>query len=129
MADKKELTGRQRKAIAGLLSSRNVQEAAIAAHVGERTLYRWLTFTDFRAALLDAEGQAIDAAARRLIAMQEQAIDTLARVLKDDQAGRAVQLRAAQAVLDYLLKLRELRNIEQRLIELERTVYRDKKPG
>lgn len=115
-----ELSSRQRKAIAALLSTRNVSEAAQASHVGERTLYRWLTLPDFRAAVTEAEGEAIDAAARRLIGLQDDAITTLQAVLDDSQAGAAVKLRAAQAVLDYLLKLREVRSIEQRLTELEK---------
>lgn len=115
-----ELSSRQRKAIAALLSTRNVTEAAQASQVGERTLYRWLTLPDFRSAVTEAEGEAIDAAARRLIGLQDSAINTIQDVLA--KASAAVKLRAAQTILDYLLKLRELRSIEHRLTELERTV-------
>lgn len=121
MADN-ELTTKQKQAIAALLSSRNVKEAAHAAHVSERSLYRWLTLPAFRAAVLEAEGNAIDWATRRLIGLQDGAIDTLESVLNDFQAGAGVRLRAAQAVLDYLLRLRELRNIEERLAVLEKAV-------
>lgn len=119
-----ELTNRQRKAIAALLSTRNVTEAAQASQVGERTLYRWLTLPDFRSAVTEAEGEAIDAAARRLIGLQDSAINTIQDVLA--KASAAVKLRAAQTILDYLLKLRELRSIEHRLTELERTVQNGK---
>jgi hypothetical protein len=113
------LSERQRRAIAALLSARNVGEAARAANVGQRTLYRWLADAGFRAALLEAEGDAIDAATRRLVGLTEAAIDTLTTVMNDAEAPRGVQLRAAQGVLDYLLKLRELRNVEERLSRLE----------
>lgn len=118
-----ELTTKQKQAIAALLSSRNVVEAAKAAHVGERSLYRWMNLPDFRAALIDAEGGAIDQATRRLIGLQNGAIDTLESVLIDSQTSAGVRLRAARAILDYLIKLRELRNLEERLINLESMVY------
>lgn len=118
-----ELTTPKRRAIAALLSTRNVLEAARAAHVGERTLHRWLCEPVFRAAVLEAEGAAIDQAARRLIGMQDGAIDTLSELLDDVGTPAAVKLRTAQAILDYLLRLRELRNVEQRLTDLEAAIY------
>lgn len=117
------ISGRQRKAIAALLSSKNVPEAASAAGMGERTLYRYLGDPAFRLALADAEGEAIDGATRRLLAMQDLAIDTIAEVLRDSASSAGVKIRAAGQVLDYLLKLRELRNIEQRLVLLEAASY------
>ena len=119
-----KLNSRQRKAIAALLSSRNVQEAAQTANIGERTLYRWLAEnTVFRAALYAAEGEAIDAATRRLLSLKDTAIDTLAEVIAAPEKSPTGRLRAAQGVLDYLLKMRELRNLENRITELEKLVY------
>lgn len=126
MAETENLTTAQKRGIVALLTERDVRAAARAAKVGERTLARWLTFPAFREALLDAEGAAIDAATRRLLGLQSDAIDTLANTLSDPKAGAAVKLRAAQAILDYLLKMRELRNIESRLIRLEVMIYGDK---
>lgn len=117
------ISGRQRKAIAALLSSKNVPEAASAAGMGERTLYRYMGDPAFRLALADAEGEAIDGATRRLLAMQDLAIDTISEVLRDSASSAGVKIRAAGQVLDYLLKLRELRNIEQRLVLLEAASY------
>jgi phage terminase small subunit len=119
-----ELTNRQRKSIAALLSTSNVVEAAKVSKVGERTLYRWLTLPEFRSAVTEAEGEAIDAAARRLIGLQDSAISTIQEVLA--KASAAIKLRAAQTILDYLLKLRELRSIENRLTELEKAVQNGK---
>jgi len=44
----------------------------------------------------------------------------------DEAAGAHVRLRAAQALIDYLLKLRELRNIEARLARLEAELVPDR---
>lgn len=116
------LTPRQRRSIAALLSCRNIPEAARVAKVGERTLYRWMTKTSFRAALVQAEEEAIDAATRRLLGLQNAAIDTLGNVLKDVDNSPNVRISAARSVLDFLLKLRELRNVESRLIALEQVI-------
>jgi len=100
-----------------------VRAAAKLSGVSERSLHRWLAEPTFRAAVLSAEGDAIDHAARRLIGLQDDAIDTLQDVLANRSTNVADRLRAAQSVLDYLLKLRELRNIEQQLSDLEGLVY------
>jgi len=184
-----KLTPRQNKAITALMSSKNIGETAVQAGVSERTLYRWLSSPEFRTALLEAEGEAIDTAARRLIGNQSKALEEIedvfrladeqARVniadfvseepkaitagrgkekqiyyiesgslnwdeirerghlikkisfnqygpileLYDSQAAAILKLRTSQVVLDYLLKLRELRNLEARLAELEAAVY------
>jgi uncharacterized protein YaaQ len=121
MADK-NLSNRQRKAIGALLSSRNITEAAKVAQVSERTLFRWLADENFRQVLLTAESGLIDAATRRLIGLQEAAIETIFIILKDEQSGPAVRLRAAQSVLDHVLKLRELRDIESRIAHIEEVI-------
>jgi hypothetical protein len=118
-----ELSTKQQRAIAALLCSRDVPAAAALAKVGARTLYRWIAEDDaFRAALTVAEGAAIDAATRRLLGLQESAIATLEGVLDDADASPSARVRAAGMVIDYLLKLRELRNVESRLAALEQAL-------
>ena len=63
--------------------------------------------------------QAIDTATRRLLQLQDPAVDALGDILKDPDAAPTVRLRAATSVLDYLIRLRELRNVEARLLTLE----------
>lgn len=124
MAEKKgnqDLTPRQRRALAALLTSRDVKAAAEASGVGARTLYRWLDLPAFRAALAAAEGDAIDQATRNLITLTQPAIGVITQTMRETNPA-AVRLRAAQSVLDYLLKLRELRNVEERLEALEKAV-------
>lgn len=113
------ISGKQQRAILALLSTKNVAEAAQQAKVGERTLWRWLGDPLFRVHLAGAEADMLDAATRRLLQLQDGAIETVQAIMQDSEASAGVRLRAAQAVLDYLLKLRELRNVEQRLTALE----------
>lgn len=113
------LTPKQTRAIPALMSARNIGDAAKAANVAERTLYRWMGDPNFRLRLNEAEGEAIDTATRRLLQLQDPAIDALGDILQDPETSPTTRLRAATAVLDYLIKLRELRNIEARLLFLE----------
>ena len=114
------LTGSQQRAVQALLSAKSVSAAGPVAHVSERPLFRWLSEPAFRAALTAAESNLIDAATRRLLQLQGAALDTLETLLGDDtDASAGVRLRAAQVALEHLLRLREMRDIEQRLTALE----------
>ena len=117
-----ELTKGQRRAIEALLNTKSVREAAELAELGERTVFRYLGDPFFRQQLSAAEGDLIDQATRRLLALQGAALDTFEGVLANEEASDTVRLRAAQSVLDSLLKLRELRNIEARLVALESAI-------
>ena len=113
-------TTKKTRAIAAMLTTSTVADAAAAAGVGHRTLARWLADDpEFRSALQRAEGLAIDAAVRRLVGLQDAAVDVFDDVLSNSSISPTVRLRAASSVIDYLLKLRELRNLEERLAALE----------
>lgn len=112
------LNAKQQRAVLALLSEPSVAKAAAAAQVGERTLYKWLRLPAFRGAVAALEGELIDEATRRLLAMQDAALSTIENLLLSD-APPSVRLRAAQMVIENLLKLRDLRNTESRLAALE----------
>jgi phage terminase small subunit len=119
MASNGTLTNRQRKAIAALMSSRNVAAAAQAAGVGLRTLHRWLDDPAFVAELQAAERQAIDGAIRQLADLSGLAVDTLRSAMNDAGAAHAVKIRAADIALARLIPLKELADLEQRIAALE----------
>jgi transposase-like protein len=113
------LTARQQKGIDALLSAASVSAAAAQSGIGRRTLYRWIReCPEFVAALRDAEGLAVDQAARMLAGAGGQAVHRLV-ALADGAEREAVQLRAADAILARLLQLRELVALEARLAALE----------
>jgi hypothetical protein len=114
-----DLTTRQQRTIAALLAARNVREAAKQVKVSERTVYTWLAEPVFRAALYEAEGHLIDAATRRLLQHQDVALTVILTIMADEEIAPSTRLRAAIAIIDFMLKLRELRSIEQRLTALE----------
>ena len=115
----KELTPKQTQAITALLSERSIAAAARQSGVGVATIYRWFDDPVFSKALTAAEGQAIDAAARSLVGMADKALGAVAGVLDDPAAHPATRLRAAEIVLNNLLKMVELRNLERRIKALE----------
>jgi hypothetical protein len=115
-----KLTPRKRRAIAALLTERDIKSAALAAKVGARSLYRWLDDPAFRAALAKEERATIDGITRRLVDGQGEALDTI-DLVRRAAAKPSDRLRAAQAWVDYVLKYKNL-DIEARVIELEKAV-------
>jgi hypothetical protein len=118
--DSNEISAQQQRAITSLLTAKNVAAAAKDAKVGLRTLHRWLAEDGaFKRALSAAEGELINTATRRLLTYQEHAITVIASIMADKAHSATVRLRAATVIIDTMLKLRELRNIEERLSALE----------
>lgn len=123
--NEKVLTPKQAQTITALLTERSTAAAARQAGVSVATLYRWFDDPSFCKALTNAEGLAIDTAARSLVGMAEKALEAVAGVLNDPAAHPATRLRAAEVVLGNLLKMVELRNIERRLAALEKESSND----
>lgn len=117
-----EITHVQKRFLAALLVNRTVTDAIRQAAVSERSAWRWLKDDAFKAALDEAEGQVLEAAMRRLLAMQATAIDALEAVLNDPQARPGDKIRAADLVLTHTLRVRAATTLEERLNELERKI-------
>jgi hypothetical protein len=118
------LTRNQVKAIKALLEFPTIEKAAAAIGVNPRTITRWLDDRSFRAELARAEGDALDKTTRKLLYLGDHAVNALASVLQEpNQRGASNKRLAAQTILTQLLKLRELRNIEERIADLEAAVY------
>lgn len=126
MSGNNDLNPNQRKAIPALLENPTLLKAAEACGLNERTLRRFLEDPVFRAELQKREGIILDEMTRRLLQMSGKAVDALADVLEwPAQPGAANMRLAAKTVIDSLLKIRELVTVEQRLSDLEGTVYGD----
>ena len=97
--------GRKREdAIAGLLSQRNVDEAARAAGVGARTLWRWLQDPEFQAANREARRAALGQAIARLQQGVSAAATTLLKTMIDPNTPASVRVRAAECVMNHATK-------------------------
>jgi hypothetical protein len=110
---------RRLKAIAALLQARDVRQAAKMAGIGERTLYQWMRDDEFKAELASAEGAILDAVTRRMTALGNNALDVVEETLTTPQVSLTLRLQAAKMVFEYLLRMRGLRGLEERLNRLE----------
>jgi alpha-beta hydrolase superfamily lysophospholipase len=114
-----QLRARQGRAILSLLSEPNVQAAARASRVGDRTLRRWLSEDGrFQAAYREARSVALGQATARLQAAAGEAVDTL-KELMALKARPDVRARAALGVLAAAMKVEELDNLVARVEALE----------
>jgi len=120
MSKNDALSPRQLRILRALLTKNTVTAAAGAAGVGESTVYRALSDPVFRAALAQAEGEAVAAAGRRLAVLAETALDELARAMRDPMTPAPTRVRAAEVILNNLLRYREIVTFENRLTDLER---------
>ena len=114
-----EISTKQQRAVAALLSERTIGDAAKAASVGERTLARWVAEdASFQRALQDAQSALIDSTVRNLARLSENATTALEDSLAQHEPT-ALRLRAATVVLDKVLQYKQLIELEKRVATLE----------
>jgi hypothetical protein len=129
MAAHKSMLGRkQEETIAALLSQRNLEEAAKAAGISQRTLMRWLKLPEFQAAYREARRAAYSQAVAKLQQGATAAATTLLKVMLDQGTPASVKVRAAECVMNHSSKAIEIEDIEARVTELERAAG-TQKPG
>ena len=115
-----KLTPRQRRAIPALLTEESIEAAATRAKLSRRTLDRWLKEDlQFQMELHQAQDRAIDEAISRLAGEARAAASTLAEIHRDTKVAAAVRVQAARAVLSEIMKLREQRELADRIERLE----------
>ncbi len=114
-----KLTAKQEAAIVALLTQRNVEEAARAANVPARTLFRWLKEPEFNAAYRSAKRATFSQSIARLHQMAGAAVTTLGKVMADQHTPASTRVRAADSILNHTAKAIEIEDIEARVTELE----------
>lgn len=115
------ITPAQQRAISALLEARDIRSAAVAAGVGERSLYRWMSDEDFQQELQHAQRMLLEGTLRRLAHLSAMAIDVLERGMREAEP-LPQQLRAAEITLSRLMKAQEVLSLEERLESLESTL-------
>jgi hypothetical protein len=114
--------GRKREeAIAALMTQRNVEEAARAADVGRRTLYRWLQEPDFQDAYREARRTAVGQSMARLQFASSAATSTLLKLMVNPDTPASVKARVADSILNHAMKATEIEDSEARAQRGERT--------
>lgn len=118
----RKLTRRQQNAISSLLISRTLREAAESSGTSAKTLRRWMSDGEFVAAVEEARAEALKGLLQRLGHLAVTAVETLEAVMLSDKAPHSAKVRAANATLTNLLKVREITTIEERLARLENRI-------
>ena len=111
--------------IAALLDpqNRNQLAACKAAGIPSRTLQNWLADDrEFVAALRAAETELLDDVLRRLLSLSPAAVAVIVASMANQDAPASTRLRAAQMVIDNLVRLREMHVTDARLTEIERQI-------
>jgi hypothetical protein len=130
MAGRKSMLGhKQEEAIAALLSQRNIEEAAKAAGISNRTMLRWLKLPEFQTAYRGARRAAYSQAVARLQQGATAAATTLLKVMLDQSTPASVKVRAAECVMNHSSKAIEIEDVEFRVSELERVAESQKTGG
>lgn len=116
----RSLSGKQSKALTGLLEGLNITEAALLAGVSRRQLYRWLQAPGFKSHLVEEEALVLQAVRLKLGSLAERACEVLEDVMNKPGAPGANFARlAAVSVIDQLVKVREVSVLEDRVAQLE----------
>ena len=112
-----ELTTRQQKLLLELVRNPDIQAAARNAGVGRTTAYRWLEKPEFYKELTRMRNETMNEALSTIKSLTTRAAQELARLLdtEDDRLRRHI----CKDILSHAIKVRELEEIEQRLIKLE----------
>ena len=107
------LTHRQLAALPHVAASSSLSQAARSARIGRATLYRWLQDDQFREALDRLQSEAADLARSELRALMLKGILVLSDAMDDPSSD--IRLRAARATLYLALKVKDIKDMEQRL--------------
>jgi hypothetical protein len=110
---------KKEEAIIALLSQTGLEQAARAADISPRTLFRWLEMQEFKAAYLKARRNAFGHATARLQQASGAAASTLLKIMLDKDAPTSSRLRAAESILSHGAKAIEIEDIEARVAALE----------
>lgn len=113
-------TPKQVRAAVLLATGKSVRDVAGEIGAGERTIFSWMADEGFRTLVGENRDRMLSEALGRLSEGASEAADTLRALLSDSASN--VRLRAAVALLDSLLKVREYGDMAERLAELERRV-------
>jgi hypothetical protein len=122
----RNLKAKQEEAILALLTTTNVEQAARAAKIGPRTLYRWQQDPEFDKAYRKACRDAFGQGTARLQQASGAAVSTMLKIMLDQNVSASTKLRAADLVRTHGAKAIEIEDVEARVAELERAMAEQK---
>jgi len=115
-----KLTTRQIKALPILAGAATHADGCQRAGVSRNTFYKWLHDPAFKAELAKLRDRIVADGMDVLKGNFEKAIGTLVELLKTE--NEELRRRTATNIIDYVLKVKELNDIEQRLDAIEKEI-------
>ena len=107
----------QEKALAALLATSSISEAAKKAKLSETTLHRYLKDDEFKKGFRLARRSLVEASTAQIQSSTSEAVETLKRNLSCGTPS--AEIRAATAILDFAHKGIEVQDVLERLEVLE----------
>lgn len=120
---------KQDLAIAALLHSESIRDAAKEAGIAEATLHRYLKDESFKAEYQAAKREVINHAICRLQQSAGKAVKALVEISGDEKAPASARVSAARTILEISMKAIEFEDLEKRIAALEKIItgQREKK--
>jgi hypothetical protein len=100
-----------------LAGGRAIKTAAAEAGISERTAERWVREPEFLAHVSELRRRMVDAAVGKVAEALCYSVDVMIELLVEENPS--IRLRAAEAIRDTLIRLRENANYDERLTRLE----------
>ena len=107
-------------AIAALLHSESIRDAAKEAGLAEATLHRYLKDESFKEAYRAAKREIIDHAICRLQRSTGKAVKALVDIIEEKAAPASARVSAAKTILEMSIKAVEFEDLERRIASLEK---------
>lgn len=115
-----EISAKQEKLIALLLTERTIDEACKKANVAVTTYWRWMKDENFLIQYRRTRRGILENTVAKLQSVTYQAIETLERNLTCENPG--AEIRSAQIILEQSIKGLEMLDVENRIEMLEELV-------
>jgi hypothetical protein len=118
-----EKFGRRKElAIASLLASGTLAEAAAKCRIAQSTLRRWLENREFSRRYQLERSRMLEGAVNTLRREATSAAETLATISSDTNAPPSARVSAARSLLELVLRAAELQDVEERIAALEQVM-------
>ncbi len=124
-SDKLSLSKRQKQALPIFASKLTIEEACERAGISRNTFYEWLKEPQFKLELDRLRNEIVNEAVNHLKITSTKAARTLADLLERDDSP-TVQRAAANDILGHVMKFMELKELEDRLADIERHIGEQK---
>ncbi len=122
-SDNLSLSKRQKQALPIFASNLTIEEACGRAGISRNTFYEWLKEPQFKLELDRLRNEIVNEAVNHLKITSTKAAKTLGDLLERDDSP-TVQRAAANDVLGHVMKFMELKELEDRLADIERHMGR-----